>query len=190
VEGHAVIQRLNDAFDAQWSFEIVRHDVLEDRDEVIVLGKLTADNVVKTQFGTSRITRARETGEIVSLGQDLKAAATDALKKTATLLGVGLHLYQNGNGSDQRHPPQRATDENSRQYNGGRTENGGNGDNRGGNSRITNRQLNYAVDLGKGIGWNSKDLDEESVRVFGVKMAHLTVKDASVFIESLKAKAA
>ena len=34
IEGHAVIQRLNDAFDADWSFNIVRHDVLNDTDEV------------------------------------------------------------------------------------------------------------------------------------------------------------
>ena len=95
IEGHAVIQRLNDAFDADWSFNIVRHDILKDTDEVVVLGELKAGSVVKTQFGSSRITRARESGEIVSLADDLKAAATDALKKAATLLGVGLHLYRN-----------------------------------------------------------------------------------------------
>ena len=52
VEGHAVIQRLNDAFDANWSFEILEHEILEDKGEVIVLGKLTAEDVVKTQFFT------------------------------------------------------------------------------------------------------------------------------------------
>lgn len=78
VEGHVIIQRLNDAFDAAWSFDVLSHEVHEDRDEVIVLGKLTAGSITKSQFGTSRITRARETGNIVSLGQDLKAAATDA----------------------------------------------------------------------------------------------------------------
>jgi recombination DNA repair RAD52 pathway protein len=62
IEGHAVIQRLNDAFDADWSFSIIRHDVLNDTDEVIVLGELKAGSVVKTQFGSSRITRARESG--------------------------------------------------------------------------------------------------------------------------------
>ncbi len=39
VEAHTVIQRLNDAFDAAWSFEVVSHQVLQD--EVLVLGKLT-----------------------------------------------------------------------------------------------------------------------------------------------------
>jgi recombination DNA repair RAD52 pathway protein len=95
IEGHAVIQRLNDAFDADWSFTIIRHDILKETDEVIVIGQLNAGGIVKSQFGSSRITRARETGDIISLSDDLKAAATDALKKAATLFGVGLHLYRN-----------------------------------------------------------------------------------------------
>src|SRR5919198_520894 len=35
----------------------------------------------------------RESGALVSLGDDLKAAGTDCLKKCATFLGVGLRLY-------------------------------------------------------------------------------------------------
>ena len=42
---------------------------------------LTAEEVVKSQFGSSRITRAKETGAIISLAEDLKAAATDSQKK-------------------------------------------------------------------------------------------------------------
>lgn len=95
IEGHAVIQRLNDSFDANWSFAILKHEILKKTDEVIVLGRLSAGDVVKTQFGSSKITRARETGEVISLSDDLKAAATDSLKKAATLLGVGLFLYNN-----------------------------------------------------------------------------------------------
>jgi hypothetical protein len=104
VEGHAVIARLNEAFEGQWSFEIVRHDILEERDEILVLGKLSAEGVVKMQFGVAQITRDRETREIVSLGDDVKAAGTDALKKCATFLGVGLHLY--GERSRARPAPQ------------------------------------------------------------------------------------
>jgi hypothetical protein len=91
VEGHSVIQRLNEALEGQWSFEIAHHEVREE--EVLVLGRLTAGGVVKTAFGTSQVTRERESGKPVSLGDDLKAASTDCLKKCATLLGVGLHLY-------------------------------------------------------------------------------------------------
>jgi hypothetical protein len=44
-------------------------------------------------FGASQVTREKTTGKPLSLGDDLKAAATDCLKKCATFLGVGLHLY-------------------------------------------------------------------------------------------------
>lgn len=71
--------------------------------------------------------------------------------------------------------------------NGDKTKDGGNG---GGNARVTNKQLNYIVNLGRDIGWDSKDLDEESVRVFGVKMAYLSIVDASAFIDNLKMMAA
>lgn len=185
VEGHTVIQRLNDAFDAQWSFEILKHEILEDKDEVIVQGKLTAENVVKTQFGSSQITRARDTSEIISLADDLKAAATDFLKKCATMLGVGLHLYNGDRSLHDRTRQDRSGNNDPGWGNDHQRGNGGNGD-----GRITNKQLNYIVNLGKNLKWDSKDLDEESVRIFGVKMAYLTIKDASSFIETLKSKTA
>ena len=76
IEGHEVIQRLNDAFDADWSFTITLHEIMQETDEVIVIGQLNAGGIVKSQFGSSRITRAKETGDILSLADDLKAAAT------------------------------------------------------------------------------------------------------------------
>ena len=76
VEGHSVIQRLNEALEGAWSFEIVQHEVRED--EVLVLAKLSAEGIVKMTFGVSQVTRERESGALVSLGDDLKAAATDA----------------------------------------------------------------------------------------------------------------
>ncbi len=185
VEGHTVLQRLNDAFDAQWSFEILKHEILEDKDEVIVQGKLAAENVVKTQFGSSQITRVRDTGEIISLADDLKAAATDSLKKCATMLGVGLHLYNGDRSLNDRTRQDRSGNNDHQGGNGGGRGNGGNGD-----ARITNKQLSYIVNLGKNLNWDFKDLDEKSVRIFGVKMAYLTIKDASSFIETLKIKAA
>ena len=89
IETHAVIARLNEGCDA-WSFEIVKHEIVED--EVIVVGKLVADGIVKMAFGGATITRDRE-GHLVDLGDTHKAAASDALKKAASLIGVGLELY-------------------------------------------------------------------------------------------------
>lgn len=89
VETHAVIARLNEGCDA-WSFEVVSHEVQEG--ECIVLGRLTADGVMKCAFGGSEVTLDKS-GRVVSIADDLKAAASDALKKAASLLGVGLELY-------------------------------------------------------------------------------------------------
>ena len=47
VEAHHVIKRLNDAFDAEWSFSILKHEILQETDEVIVLGELRAGDIVK-----------------------------------------------------------------------------------------------------------------------------------------------
>ncbi len=92
LEGHTVIARLNEAFDSGWSFEIERHEILPE--EVIVLGRLRVDRfgIVKMAFGGSRITRDK-LGAATAIGDDLKSAATDSLKKAGTLLGIGLQLY-------------------------------------------------------------------------------------------------
>lgn len=103
VETHAVIARLNEGCDA-WSFEVVEHQVLDE--EVIVVGKLNADGVVKMAFGGSSITRDRD-GRPLSIADDLKSAASDAIKKSASLLGVGLELY--GGAAVEAGPQGRAT---------------------------------------------------------------------------------
>jgi recombination DNA repair RAD52 pathway protein len=81
VEGHSVIQRLNEALEGAWSFEIVHHEIREE--EVLVIGRLTAGDVVKMAFGGSQVTREKESGQIISLGDDLKGASTDAVRRVA-----------------------------------------------------------------------------------------------------------
>ena len=56
------------------------------------MAKLTADGIIKMAFGGSSITRDRG-NKPVSIADDLKSAGSDALKKAASLLGVGLELY-------------------------------------------------------------------------------------------------
>ena len=74
IEGHSVVHRLNQALDGAWSFEIAHHEVRED--EVLILGKLTAEGITKMQFGVSQVTREKNGGALISLGDDLKAAAS------------------------------------------------------------------------------------------------------------------
>ena len=73
----------------------IEYRILKETDEVLVLGKLTAEGITKMAFGSMQISRNKDTKAIISLGDDLKAASTDALKKAASLLGVGLYLYSN-----------------------------------------------------------------------------------------------
>lgn len=89
VEAHSVIARLNEAFQGAWSFRILQYQTVED--EVIVLGELEADGLVKQQFGSAKLERTEP--ERLSVGDTFKAAASDALKKCATEFGVALELY-------------------------------------------------------------------------------------------------
>ena len=94
VETHSVIARLNEAFDGQWSFRVLDRVVTDE--EIAVLGELNAGGETKQQWGSKERNRGS------SLGDDLKAAASDAVKKCSTLFGVGLHLYsEDATGSRQ-----------------------------------------------------------------------------------------
>jgi len=79
IEGHEVIKRLNIAFQGNWSFEIAGHEVTDS--EVLVVGKLVCpgEGIIKMAFGGSKVTVNKDTGEVVSISDDLKAAATDGL---------------------------------------------------------------------------------------------------------------
>lgn len=178
VSGHTVIERLNLAFESMWSFEIVQHEVHDD--EVIVIGKLTAEGITKTQFGSSRITRARETGEIVSLADDLKSATTDALKKSASLLGVGLHIYAD---KPVSRPANKATNDN-----GGDENKPGNGSNGNGNGRLTAKQHSFLMRLANEKGLTRKELNDRSVKIYGSVVDYLNSKDASSLIENMLAQ--
>ena len=97
ISGEQVTRRLNEALGVGgWSFRILRHDINADADEAWALGEIVAEVdgkcVTRQQFGSQKIKRSRTTGAPLDLGFDLKGAATDAMKKCASLLGVGLYL--------------------------------------------------------------------------------------------------
>jgi hypothetical protein len=101
ITGEQATTRLNEVLGYDgWSFEIISSEVVED--EVLVLGELTvwsrgesdsnALSVSRQQYGSQKIKRKRDSGTILDIGFDYKGAATDALKKCASLIGVGLYL--------------------------------------------------------------------------------------------------
>ena len=97
ISGEQVVRRLNEVLGVGgWSFRVLRHEINPEADEAWALGELVAEieakTVVRQQFGSQKLKRSRSTGAPLDIGFDLKGAATDAMKKCASLLGVGLYL--------------------------------------------------------------------------------------------------
>ncbi len=85
------VDRLNEAFNGTWSWELLRREQVED--QIVVEGRLTAAGITKTGVGGAAITRRRDNGQIVSLADDIKTAEADAIKRACRLLGMGRELY-------------------------------------------------------------------------------------------------
>lgn len=178
VEGSLYIDRLNEAFDSAWSWSILGHE--ERGNEVVVHGVLKADGIEKHAFGGSNITTNRETGEVISLADDLKAAATDALKKACSLLGIGRDLYRS-------RPEEKAQPRRTRLQ---AVPNDGTGPGKsvtGG--RLTGKQLKFIYSMAHSIGLTDRELRDKSLERFGVVPQYLTKSDASAFIDELQAAA-
>ena len=119
VSGGYVKKCLNLMFGWDWDFEII--DQIIQFGEVVVKGRLTCrtgtKTIVKTQFGNKEIVfkttvekdeygktvmvdkkgrkvpKKISTDQPLSIGNDMKAAATDALKKCASEIGIAADVY-------------------------------------------------------------------------------------------------
>lgn len=95
VSGGYVKKSLNLMFGFDWDFEVVKFEVIGK--QAIVLGKLTCRcgnrTIVKQQFGRQDIKYRKDTNEPMDLGNDLKGATTDALKKCASEIGIASDIY-------------------------------------------------------------------------------------------------
>jgi len=98
VTGGYMKKVLNLMFGWMWNFEILDYTIDHVAKQVIVHGKLTCQtprgNIIKHQFGRADIKYKRGTEQPLDLGNDLKAAGTDALKKCASELGIASDVYQ------------------------------------------------------------------------------------------------
>jgi len=91
VETPEYIRRLNEIFSYNWTWVI--QNVIREGDCVTVQGCLRAWSMEKMAFGGAIVKRNKKTGEIINYADDLKSAASDALKKACSLYGIGLHLW-------------------------------------------------------------------------------------------------
>ncbi len=105
VETVNYIERLNEAFNYNWNWEIILETITDT--EVYCRGKLTVEIdgkiVIKEAYGGKDLTIVdvydKSTRQVIgkkpfSIADDLKSAGSDALKKACSLLGIGLHLYK------------------------------------------------------------------------------------------------
>lgn len=103
VTGVYVKKMLNYLTGWRWDFEIIdKGEVVVDGKiiQVWVQGKLTINNeknepiIIKTQFGGADVKYLKGKSNIpVDYANDLKAAATDALKKCASEIGIASDIY-------------------------------------------------------------------------------------------------
>jgi hypothetical protein len=118
VPGWWFVEQLNALFGYFWDFEITREFI--GQEQIWTQGKLTIKKpgetiietitypdgrivktetrydpvtVTKTQYGGSKI--KSKGNPAIDIGDDLKAAGTDSLKKSATLLGLAADIYGN-----------------------------------------------------------------------------------------------
>lgn len=95
VEIGYVINMLNQVFGWDWDFVIIDQQI--GNKQVWVQGELTVrlreHIITKAQYGGADIKFNRQSGEAVSIADDLKAAASDCLKKCASMLGIAGDVY-------------------------------------------------------------------------------------------------
>jgi hypothetical protein len=135
----------------------------------------------------------------------LELAETRAIARSLRFAGYGVeycsaeevsHLGNGNGGGNFPQEGEKPSEQPKEGKKGGEAEKPGHGGNGGdrsggnGDARISNKQLNYIVNLGRNLNLNSKDLDQETLKVFGVKMAFLSSKQASAFIDQLKERPA
>lgn len=107
---HAYVTRiLNNAFGWAWDFEILETELLSwdgKPFEVRCIGRLTVHangvTIVKTQCGSQAIEFMRDGSKPVTIGDAYKGAASDAIKKCSSLLGIALDLYDSDAPTDRR----------------------------------------------------------------------------------------
>lgn len=97
ITGEQATTRLNEVLGVNmWSTRVLEHGYNQEADEIWCLIEIEAEIMGKVvrrqQFGSQKIKRSRTTDSPLDIGFDLKGATTDALKKSATLLGVALYL--------------------------------------------------------------------------------------------------
>jgi len=114
IPGWWFIEKANAVFGHNWSYEIDEQSIGENqiwvkgRVSITIPGKTVIERfpdgrevtthyegykIVKSQFGGSEIKKRKDSNAVIDIGDDLKAASTDMMKKCLTLFGFGADIY-------------------------------------------------------------------------------------------------
>ena len=99
VSVNEVIARLNEVLGVEnWNFEVLSCERnLEGGDNIIAHVRLSAyindKPLQRDAYGGAEV-KTKKNGGLLDLGNDHKIAISDALKKAASMMGVGLYLYR------------------------------------------------------------------------------------------------
>ena len=196
VGGEEYVRRLLDACGLEWSFEVIDYEVFNGDDghprEVSARCRLTIGGQRVEQFGGQRCD-----GE--TIGDGLKGAATDALKKCASLRGLGLHLWlddEPGTGASDRGP---SASQGSRSASGsaqGQCQRSGapasnSGGQRPGSAEnsITEKQHQLVLRLSQGVFPNQNAFEKWCLENHGAIPVRLSKAAASKVIDWLQSQA-
>jgi hypothetical protein len=174
------LDRLHEAFDHDWSFELTRREIIGD--QILVEVKLTAAGLIKTGIGGAAITRGEDNKTVLSLADDIKMAEADALKRACRLLGIGSELYaseqDDGSGVISSPPPAN-----------------GNHHQDGPHSlppsplppreRLTSAQLNAIKAIARKQNLDPANVRRQIKKDYGVEVEYLTKRQASEVITDL-----
>jgi hypothetical protein len=174
------LDRLHEAFDHDWSFELTRREIIGD--QILVEVKLTAAGLIKTGIGGAAITRGEDNKTVLSLADDIKMAEADALKRACRLLGIGSELYateQDDDGGVISSPPRSVPAQH-----------------RAGphslppsplppRERLTSAQLKGIKDRVKAQNLDPANVRRQIKKDYGVEVEYLTKRQASEVITGL-----
>jgi len=114
VTGTSVVDALNEAFEYEWSSEVM--ETTKEDGYVITRVRISVNlknpdgstsTVYKEAFGGAEIKKRSSDGSYLDLSNDYKTAMTSALKKAAEQFGIALHLdeYANDYSNEKKHSP-------------------------------------------------------------------------------------
>jgi hypothetical protein len=176
------LDRLHEAFDHDWSFELTRREIIGD--QILVEVKLTAAGLIKTGIGGAAITRGEDNKTVLALADDIKMAEADAMKRACRLLGIGGELYateQDDDGGIISNPPPP---------NGNHRQDGPHSQPPSPlppRERLTNAQLKGIKDRVKAQGLDPAGVRRQIKTTYGVEVEYLNRRQASEVITGLDA---